>query len=265
MKIAYLSTSTIPSVTANSIQVMRMSNALSNLGHSVIIFASFGKVSNIIDVYKYYNIEDNFEIIYCKKPKPKIISGIFYGINVAINLLKFNFDIYYGRCPHSLFFSSFSQKPFIYEAHNLPKRYFRTLLEKKLFKKKNFLRLVVISKALKRDYLLKFSNLDESKIIVAHDAASINTKDIKDQSYCVNNTKSKDSFNVGYVGSLFPGKGVEGVLSLAKERPFHKYHVVGGTEKEIAQFKKFASPQVKFHGREQPSNIPSLLRKFDIA
>jgi len=264
VKIAYLSSSTIPSVSANSIQVMKMSKSFSDLGHNIITFATLGKVPNILDIHKYYNTEKNFKIIYCKKPKAKIISGIVYGINVAINSFKFDFDIYYGRCPHSLFFSSFSQKPFVYEAHNLPKRYFRAFLENRLFKKKNFLKLVVISEALKRDYLLKFSVLDENKIIVAHDGANIDIEQVKNHLYYSNNKSSRDVFNVGYVGSLFPGKGVEGILSLAKARPFHKYHVVGGTEKEIAKFKKKASSNVSFHGRMQPSNIPSILRKFDI-
>ena len=152
----------------------------------------------------------------------------------------------------------------MYESHNLPTGYFRALLENRLFKKKNFFKLVVISKALKKDYLNKFSALADKKIIVAHDGASINARDFKNNSYCINNKKSNETFNIGYAGSLFPGKGVEGVLAIAKERPFHKYYIVGGTEYEIAKFTTNSPPNVSFLGRKQPSDIPSILRKFDI-
>ena len=264
MKIAYFSSSRIPSQEANSVNVMRMSQALSDLGHNVITIAAHGSLTGITDPYIYYGVKNNFKIKYYFRPKLRLFSSILYGICAGIFSYHLRFDLHYGRCPHSLYFASFSYKPFIYEAHNLPKRYFRTLLEKNLFRKSNFIRLVVISEALKIDYLCKFPTLDESKVVVAHDAANVSYEDINEPGYCSSISKTGDNLDVGYVGSLFPGKGVEGVIALANERPSHRYHIVGGTKQDVARFKKITPSHVKFHGRVHPSNVSNILREYDV-
>ena len=60
MKILYISKSTIPSRSANSIHVMKMCQALSDNGHEVVLLAPDIKKKyehGINDVYDYYAVK----------------------------------------------------------------------------------------------------------------------------------------------------------------------------------------------------------------
>ena len=65
MRITFISTSTIPSRTANSISVMRMSAAFSALGHDVRLIAAQDPdlvERGVSDDHDYYGVPNTFEI-----------------------------------------------------------------------------------------------------------------------------------------------------------------------------------------------------------
>ena len=65
MKILYLSKSIIPSRTANSINVMKMSQAFADNGHEVVLLAPNLKnkyEKDVTDIYEYYGVKKNFKI-----------------------------------------------------------------------------------------------------------------------------------------------------------------------------------------------------------
>ena len=60
MKILYLSKSIIPSRTANSINVMKMSQAFADNGHEVVLLAPNLKnkyEKDVTDIYEYYGVK----------------------------------------------------------------------------------------------------------------------------------------------------------------------------------------------------------------
>ena len=79
MKILYLSKSIIPSRTANSINVMKMSQAFADNGHEVVLLAPNLKnkyEKGVTDIYEYYGVKKNFKIK--KLWHPDIIGGGYY-------------------------------------------------------------------------------------------------------------------------------------------------------------------------------------------
>ena len=60
MKILYIAPSFIPSRTANSVHVMKMCNAIGNIGHDVTLVTR-GSNKTISD-YNYYDVDNNFRI-----------------------------------------------------------------------------------------------------------------------------------------------------------------------------------------------------------
>ena len=63
MKILYISNSIIPSRAANSIHVMKMSQAFANIGHEVILLAPDRRKKyekNVHDIYDYYGVKKKF-------------------------------------------------------------------------------------------------------------------------------------------------------------------------------------------------------------
>ena len=65
MKILYISKSSIPSRTANSIHVMKMCQAFADNGHEVVLLAPDIKnrvEKGVQDLHNYYGVKKNFKI-----------------------------------------------------------------------------------------------------------------------------------------------------------------------------------------------------------
>ena len=83
MKVLYISNSKVPSVEANSLQVMKMCDSFSDHVHDVMLLAKKGSLSK--DVFKYYNLKNVFDI--------RLIPSNILFINMifmAYHLIKFN-------------------------------------------------------------------------------------------------------------------------------------------------------------------------------
>jgi glycosyltransferase involved in cell wall biosynthesis len=267
MKIAYLSSSTIPSQKANSIQVMKMCNALSNLGNEVTLFvkpSDNNEKTNIKFIKKYYGIENIHDIYFISASSIRLIGGIEYGYKILrkIETLKLNLDILYGRNLYALMTCLKLKKPIIYESHAAPSKG-REYLEKYLFSRKEFKRLVVINKKLYDFYKNNFSIFKKSpeKIIIAEDGADIPN--------FINNTtydyEIKNKPIIGYAGSLYPGKGIETIAKIADIMPNITFLIAGGNINQIDSYKRnYKLNNLIFKSFISPSDIPLFLSNCNI-
>jgi hypothetical protein len=204
MKIAYFSASIIPSESANSIQVMKMCEYFTKSGQEVTLFCRKSVANK--DPFEFYNISNRFQIVYTNWPNLKFLGGFLYGFRIKKKVPK-DIDFYFGRDFYSLYFLRKKKVKMIFEVHTLPRNKIRLFLEGKIFQTKFFLGVVAISNSLKRDYQKKYGIKLEKKIAVLHDAAESKK-----------NQKVKISIpikNVGYVGSLNTGKGLNVIVELA--------------------------------------------------
>jgi len=261
MKILYLSNSTIPSYTANSIQVMKMCEAFSKLGHEVTLISRYRNeylIENIDNVHRYYGVSDNFNVKYLPR-KIILIKTIIYQYNV---LKKIKPDIVFGRDISScLFCILIGYKPII-ELHSPLKKSRKLLFN--LFGNK-IKKIVVISDALK-SIIVKQIPKSSSKIIVAHDGVNLDA-------FKRNNTKvlfdfNENKFIAGYIGSLYSGRGIEEIFEMAKELSDITFVLIGGNEKDIQdrkeQIKNNNIKNVKLLGFINPNDIISYYCSFDI-
>jgi glycosyltransferase involved in cell wall biosynthesis len=70
---------------------------------------------------------------------------------------------------------------------------------------------------------------------------------------------------VGYIGSMYPGRGVDLVIRLAAKMPAHRFELVGGSEDELARLRgEVRSANVTFHGFLPPAKLPALTRELDV-
>ncbi|MBP5468284.1 MAG: glycosyltransferase family 4 protein [Candidatus Riflebacteria bacterium] len=262
MNIFYLSSSTLTSQKANSVQVMKMCDAFSELGHNVFLFAKknnkgFNSDSN--DIKNYYGIKNDFVIHLIKCSSIRLFGGIESGYKYfkIIKRLKTKPDILYGRNLYALISCLGLNKPIIYESHSAPGIGKKTL-EYYLFSKPQFLRLVVINQALFNYYKNNFKifRTHPEKLCLAPDGAVINYN-------LINNYTNKTPV-IGYAGSLYPGKGIETIIEIAKIMPKYRFIVAGGTQNQIKIFKKTKSDNIYFAGYIAPSKIPTFLSECDI-
>jgi len=76
----------------------------------------------------------------------------------------------------------------------------------------------------------------------------------------------REHLHAGYVGGLRQGKGIELLARLAPLTPWVTYHIVGGSQAEIQQWKEVLkeSGNITIHGWVPPAETDKYRRSFDV-
>lgn len=263
MKIIYISDAELPSRSANSVQIIKMCNAFIENGHQVELYGKKG-LGEDTEIDEYYEKNSALKITTIPFTKIKLLGNIIFSYRLASKAIKnTNIDLFFGRYSYGLFQLKDAGIPITYEAHTLPKRRLHRYMENEIFKSPYFKSLVVISNELKEDYIEEFPILRKANIIVAHDGA-----DIKEHHHTIKNENNHlKNRNIGYVGNLYPGKGMEIILELAKRMPSFSFHVVGGKESDLKYWrsKSVGCNNIIFHGFVPNKNLHKYYERFDIA
>lgn len=242
---------------ANAVHVMHMCDAFKSLGHNVTLFCYRGASD---DPFTYYKTKNNFYIEQIhRNPLPgggSIIDSV--RVRLKYNQRK-DFDLLYGRNILGLWALRGNGTPIIYESHALPPSTLHFTLEKEIFKSKNFKKIVVITEQLKKKYLEIFDILNESQVLVAHDAANIPQHNFS------KNTKHKEHLRIGYFGTLSTGKGAEIVYRLAEKNPKHEFHLVGRLTPSCKQMLESATSNVYLYGHLPHKELDHLYPTMDVA
>lgn len=265
LRIVYLSSACIPSRTANSIHVMKMSQALARVGHDVNLIApdqQKGREQYPGNVWHYYGVEQGFEIAFGPWLSMKG-RGYWYGWQAARMALRWGADIVYGRNLAACTFAALRGMPVVFETHSPveddgPLAHF---LFRRLLKARAFSHLVVITEALARHYAEKWPEL-RGRINVAPDGAD----PLPDTLQPVNLQTDGERLQVGYTGHLYHGKGAEHVLAVAQACPEFDFHLVGGTERDLARWQERTDlpDNLTLHGYRPHAEIPAYLIAFDV-
>ena len=264
MKIACFASSFLPSLAANSIQVMKMCEAFAENGHQVELFARRGLPALSHDqLLASYGIKADFGINLIEAPSRWFVGGMLYGWRAARCLKELNCkpDLLYGRNIYALLFSATTGIDFCYEAHAAPDNPGRKLLERRLFALPGCRCLVVINNALRDWYLLNYPEIARNKhleIVVAPDgAASANRS-------AAPGPTASDKPVIGYAGGLYPGKGIERIAEVAAAIPEFSFIIAGGTNDEVASWQQRCGTNVTFTGYLQPAAVENFLYGCDI-
>ena len=225
MKICYFSASIVPSMSANSLQVMKMCDAFAEAGHTVTLYCRNSPFDYSND-YQFYDVKNFFRIKKIQYPQIRGLGNLFFVWQINQDIKRNPLpDIFYGREVSSLLSILRLGRPVYWESHGLPSNNFRLSLVKKLLKNKYFHSLIAVNSLLKNEYLRLFPWLDEGKIKVIPNASNISQKKIKkdiSQKHFQN-----IHFKVGYIGSIFPGKAMEIILPLATRLPEVDFYIMG--------------------------------------
>ncbi len=260
MRLFYLSVAEIPSRLASSVQVMKMCRAFAKHGHEVVLFARSGS-EKTADSFAFYACEPSFRIEICSGPHAGLLGKIAHPIKAAFRIRSEETpDLLYARHPFSLAVAAPLGTPMIFEAHVLPRSMAERRVQEWLFRRANFRRLITISDALRRDYQALFPWLPDAKVIVAHDGA-----DLPETTGCAPRQQHK-RLQVGYVGNLYPGKGMDMVTALAERMPDVDFHVVGGAEEDLRRWRTRAPySNLRFHGFVPHADLQAVYADLDIA
>ena len=294
MRIAYLSSSLIPSRAANSVHVMKMCQTFAALGNRVTLYARAGDATSRrqhgcrspwitlyarqgdptgieVDDFARYGVERCFRIVKCSRSRfQKLTGDLLYAREVASQVARRpQPDLFFARHIYSLARVAHSGAPMLFEAHTPPVNILQKWVEAAVYRRGNFSRLVVISRALAREYRRLFPWLTEDKILVAPDAAdppgSVRSQPTSVNPPLVEWTARSGCLQAGYVGHLYAGRGIELIAALARRLPEIDFHLVGGMEKDIARCKQTCSAtNVHFHGYLPHVALSAVYERFDV-
>lgn len=263
MIIAYLSNASIPSRTANSVHIMKMCQGFAESGHEVTLYARSGSFD--AEVFSCYGIKSPFTIDYTTYPSIPGICHFIYARMVAQKIRRRpRPDLLYARHIYSLYALRNTGSQLYYEAHSPPANPLQKWMEGQLMRHPHLQRVIVISDALRKEYLRMYPQLDQRRILVAHDAAD---PVVEDGSVDLRLAwpGRPTAFQVGYIGHLYPGKGMEIIAQLAGRIPAMDFHVIGGTETDIAYWKKTGThPNLFFHGFVPHGSLKAYYKQFDV-
>jgi glycosyltransferase involved in cell wall biosynthesis len=217
------------------------------------------------NIYKKYNVEPCFRVVRFFHLSPylgKLRTWLYIKL-ITRELLKNKPDLIYSR--HCMYLNAVATLgiPVIYEAHGVPRDKSQLIAQEQLFKRDNFKRLVVISGELKKRYLEIFPWLIPEEIVVAHMGTDLPQP--------LQSTEKEERwigrsghFQVGYVGHLYPKKGMEIIIDLVKSMPDIDFHIIGGMKKDIKKWKKVCNfNNIYYHGFVGQKELASYYQHFD--
>lgn len=262
MRITYLSRSTLPSEFANSVHVISMCSALGKICNKVTLHASIKPGSDREEIARFYGKPIDFELKCVRRYNIPFFGNLIYGLISALLVSKKHTDIVYARCPHSAFFALMKKIPIIYEVHNIPTSRARWLLERVLFRSSYVILTVAITESLRRDYAKLYSTEGSIKMLVAPDGAEL--PDNSDAATYSQVNESSSTLVLGYVGSFWPGKGIEIVRELAGRLQDIEFRLIGGDPDMIQRLRSVRERNVSYEERVPHAHVAALMRQCDV-
>ena len=237
MRITYISGAQIPSLTANSIHVMKMAQALSQEGHAVELLVPRGTGGLRMpgqDLWHHYGIKTPFSIRWISSPA---FPARAYQIRAIWYVRNNRADLVYTRGLDVAAACAVLAIPTICELHDSPGGKFGPFYFRLFLTGQGFRRLVVISQAL-RDSLAKRypALLRDKQVIVAPDGVDLERfEGLPDSVQARRQLQlNEGSFTVGYTGHLYAGRGIDLMLQLAHRCPKIQFLIVGGQPDAVA-------------------------------
>jgi len=246
MRIAIITTSQVPSITANSIQVMKVCQAYCQLGHDVTLVVPGKKSIDWNEIKQLFGVTTEFKIIYFPTIQP--LKRYDFITQCGFFLLFQKFDLVHTWMPQIANLSGILQIPYIMELHGLPTGRFGPGIYKKILFSNHKKRFLCITQALQKlfeeTYKFKFKS---DEILIAPNGVVLepyqqleNVAELKLQLGLSN------KFTAVYTGHLYQGRGMNLLVDLAKRLPDVSFLWVGGREKDVDYWRnKIYSQQIK--------------------
>lgn len=258
MKIAYLARKPIPSMDANSVQIVKMCEGFARIGHEVTLFGHRGDAPDCT-TFERYGVAKGFDLDIFPK-RLQLLRKWQFAARLLRHKSVRQADAFYGRDVLGLLAVANLGKPLILEAHMLPPEgTLRRRLLGRLFKRPNFSHLVTVTSTLADMYRACFPALAGKPIMVAPNAGS-------EFDRVVTGGRARSSRpQIGFVGRPFPGKGIETIAAAAHRLPQYDFHVVGADAHELDWIEQPFAPNLFLHGYQPHGALGAYLDRFDIA
>ena len=233
MKIACITTSQIPSRTANSIQAMKVCHALQQCGQDVKLWVPEFKKAEWSELAEIYGLQEEFSLEWL--PFNRYMKRYDFSWRSVQHALDWKADIIYTWALQSAVFAQRKNKPVVMEFHDFPMGNFGPLFFKRyIHYQENTLTLTTtqaLADGLQEQYGFAFK--DGSLQIAPNGTDPQRYASLPDPVEARRKLGLPENVTVGFTGHFYRGRGVELLLDLAINLLNIQFLWVGGKEEHI--------------------------------
>jgi glycosyltransferase involved in cell wall biosynthesis len=239
MRIACIATSEVPSLKANSIRIMKVCQSFIDLGHTVKLWLP-GRSPKVSWQFlsEHYGIRDQFHIRWIRAARGLRRYDFCSQAVVAARLWRA--DLYHTWPLQAAALASRLGLPTVLEVHDQPRGRLGPWLFQQFLKGSGARRLLPITEALRAWLASSYSvDLGFPFAVIAPMGVDIERyKELPSPSEARRQLKMQDSFTVGYTGHLYPGRGIDLLLELARRNPLKRFIWAGGEPAAVERWRR---------------------------
>ncbi|MBK9779924.1 MAG: glycosyltransferase [Anaerolineales bacterium] len=236
MKIALITNSRIPSLTANSIQAMKVAQALMQLGHDIKMFApKEAPIANHQSLLTHYGLRfaPDIELL----PSISRLKRLDFIVHAQRAAKRFGADLIYTWLPQSAALGAWMGDPVVLEMHadnsgKLGVWWMRQFWNQKTPKVMT-VTTSALRKALERSTQFEFPN--EALLLAPNGVELEKYAGLPSPTEARRQLNLKEGLTAGFTGHIYPGRGADLLFELARQMPAVNFLWVGGTP-ELVDF-----------------------------
>ena len=269
MRIAIITNSRIPSLTANSIQAMKVCQALAQLGHEIRLYAPREtEPTKWEQLAAHYGLSTPFEIEWLPSiPKLKRYDFTIHSILAA---RKFKADLVYTWLLNPAVVALWLGWPVVLEMHAEVTGKLGPWLMRRFWRSSTRKRMLATTRPL-RDAVERVAGLtfpEDAVQIAPNGVDPAQYKSLPGAAEARRQLNLEDKLTVGFTGHIYPGRGADLLFELAKRMPDVNFLWVGGTPDEVSywrdQLSDAGASNVTMTGFVENSRLPLYQSAADI-
>jgi glycosyltransferase involved in cell wall biosynthesis len=268
MKIGCITTSIVPSKTANSIQAVKVCHALKQCGQDVHLWVPEFQRADWQEIASIYGISDRFEITWI--PFDQRLKQYDFSYKAVNRAIDWGADVIYTWALQAAFLSNVRRKPIAMEFHDFPMGFMGPRLFRMLMRLPAEKLIMTTTRALAEGIEQRYRiSFDPDDLQIAPNGTDPERYDgLPSPAMSRKNLGLPFGFTVGYTGHFYPGRGMDLLTAIAKALPRINFLWVGGMDTHIAPWKETLASQdiqnVTITGFIPNSQLPQYQAAADI-
>ena len=239
MRIACIATSEVPSLKANSIQVMKVCQAFISLGHTIKLWLP-GRAPDVSWQFlaEHYGLKDHFPIRWIRAVRQ--LRRYDFCLRAVLAARLWGADLFYIWPLQAAAIASKRGLPTVLEIHDEPKGRFGPWLFGQYLRGSGIRRLLPITEAL-RIWLERLYNisLESPLVVIAPMGVDLERyADLPSPVEARRELSMQETFTAGYTGHFYPGRGIDLLLELARRNPTMQFIWAGGEPAAVDRWRR---------------------------
>ncbi len=244
MHLTLIAPTYLPARRANTIQVMKMAQAILENGHQVEVTvpAAPGARTGVSwpELAAQYGLQERFPVTWLPaQPRLRSYDYAWRAVRLARERKT---DAIYTRLPQAALMGGMARLAVVYEIHDLPMGRVGPVLFRRILASPNTRRIVFITRALAEACEERYP-LSSSRRVIAADGVDLHRyQDLPDPEQArrllAGRLELPARFTAGYTGHLYPGRGAALILALAGRFAELNFLIAGGEAGDVARLQQ---------------------------